>query len=164
MNFHLSWNSSGIFSDIQRLEFLKRFAEFWQTEKPSRADVLLEFEDLENLWMEDEKMEYNAILERAMKIARKRRPHASPQRHAAFANAVAYAVTGWSGGYGGPSVREHAAARVCPPYQDFDSAVRQLIAENGVVFGSITGLHQKCWVEEHCFDDDPDDVRELSRQ
>lgn len=109
-------------------------------------------------------MDHNQILDRAMKIARKRYPKASPKRWAAFANGVAYAVTGWSGGFGGPSVREHAAARVCRPYQDFDSAVRKLIAENGVVFGPLTDLHRECWICEHCFDDDPDDVRSLSEQ
>lgn len=56
--------------------------------------------------------EYQEVLERAMTWARKNRPKASPERHAAFANSVAYAVTGASGGYGGPSVREHAASRV----------------------------------------------------
>ena len=105
--------------------------------------------------MQDEK---DDVLERALAIANKRQPDASQQHKAAFANAVQYAVTGWSGGYGGPSVREHAAARVCPPKMTFDAAVETLIAADGVIFGPLTELHMICWASEHCFDDDPADV------
>jgi len=56
--------------------------------------------------------EYSDVLERAMAWASENHPNASSQKKAAFANSVAYAVTGASGGYGGPSVREHAACRI----------------------------------------------------
>lgn len=104
---------------------------------------------------------FHEVLERALKIAQERQPKASPQKHAAFANAVTEAVTGWSGGYGGPSVREHAAARVCQHPTEFDAAVEVLIADNGPIFGPLTNLHTQCWRDEHCFDDDPEDARIL---
>ena len=105
---------------------------------------------------------FHEVLDRALKIARERQPQASSQKHAAFANAVSYAVTGYSGGYGGPSVREHAAARVCPHPSEFDTAIEILIADNGPIFGPLTDLHTMCWENEHCFDDDPEDVRILN--
>jgi hypothetical protein len=105
-------------------------------------------------------------LERAKALIEERKPEASPQKKAAFANSVAYLVTGWSGGYGGPSVREHAAS-----YRflgmagrfSFDEAVRVLIADDGPIFGPISDLHRQLWLTEHCFDDDPADVEELSK-
>lgn len=114
--------------------------------------------------------EYNQILERARRLVEERRPKASAQKHAAFANSVAYLVTGMAGGYGGPSVREHAAARqygTRGPLEDgrwaFEEAVERLLAEDGPIFGPLTGQHRRCWVEEHCFGDDPVDVVELER-
>ena len=107
--------------------------------------------------------EHGKILERALQIAQERQPQASPQKHAAFANSVATAVTGWSGGYGGPSVREHAAARMCPHPSEFDKAVEILIANNGPIFGPLADLHSMCWEDEECFDDDPQDVYILNR-
>ena len=112
--------------------------------------------------------EYTEVLERAMAWARENRPDASPHRHAAFANSVAYAVTGMSGGYGGPSMREHAASREVvnhgynlDHHLDYEKAIEVLGREDGVIFGPLTDLHRACWECEHCFDDDPDDVRDL---
>src|SRR5690606_26976322 len=53
---------------------------------------------------------YNVLVEQAREHAEREHPEASAQHRAAFANSVAYLVTGWSGGYGGPSVREHAVS------------------------------------------------------
>jgi hypothetical protein len=103
-------------------------------------------------------MDYNEVLERAMKIAKERQPEASPQKQAAFANAVAEAVTGWSSGYGGPSVREHAAGRACRHPKEFDVAVEILINNSGPIFGPLTDVHTQCWRDEFCFDDDPQDI------
>lgn len=47
------------------------------------------------------------VLEKAMEWAKTNKPEASLQHKAAFANSVQYLVTGWSGGFGGPSLREH---------------------------------------------------------
>jgi len=105
--------------------------------------------------------DFDLALDNALALAREKYPEASPQKHAAFANAVAFAVTGQCGGYGGPSVREHAAWRVCRE-MSFEDAVQTLIVEDGVIFGPITDLHRHCWKFEPCHDDDPDDVRILN--
>lgn len=52
-------------------------------------------------------MKYDQVLEKAMDWAKENHPNASMSHKAAFANSVAYFVTGWSGGFGGPSLREH---------------------------------------------------------
>lgn len=103
------------------------------------------------------------VLERAMRLIQERKPNASIQKKAAFANSVQYLVTGWSGGFGGPSVREHAACRLYGVRRySFEEAVELLISEEGPIFGPLTEIHRQCWEEEYCFDDDPDDVRQLS--
>lgn len=107
-------------------------------------------------------MEKMDVLERAMVIAKERRADRSPQLLAAFANSVQTLVTGWSGGYGGPSVREHVACRLRTGEHTFEQAVELLIREDGPIFGPLTDLHRYCWKEEHCFDDDPSDVEQLS--
>jgi len=107
--------------------------------------------------------QFDTDIHRAMEIARKERPHASHQKHAAFANSVGYLVHGMAGGFGGPSVREHAASRLFPnkPYS-FDEAIRLLLDEQaGGIFGPLTGIHRMCWADEYCFDDDPDDLKQL---
>jgi hypothetical protein len=110
-------------------------------------------------------MDEHAVLLRARQVAERDHPEDSAYKHAAFANAVQAAVTGWSGGYGGPSVREHAAGRT---YRDgsltFDEAVELLGDPDGLIFGPLQPIHDQCWAEEYCFDDDPDDVAELERR
>lgn len=106
--------------------------------------------------------DYTDILERALQLAQEQYPQASPQKHAAFANSVAYLVTGANGGYGGPSVREHAASwRYTNRQYSFEEAVKLLLAADGPIFGPLTQLHRKLWQEEYCFDDDPQDIAEL---
>ncbi len=109
-----------------------------------------------------DRTQFDSDLHSAMDTARKERPQASPQKHAAFANSVAAMVHGWSGGFGGPSVREHAASWTftSKPYS-FDDAVRLLLDEQGVIFGPLTDIHRRCWEDEYCFDDDPDDLKQL---
>ncbi len=110
-------------------------------------------------------MEHQVILEKAMQLIQERKPEASAQKKAAFAGSVAYLVTGWSGGYGGPSVREHAVSRVfigLSGQYNFESAVEMMILEDGPIFGPIRDIHRDCWATEHCFDDDPQDVAELN--
>ena len=108
-------------------------------------------------------MEYDEVLEKARKIVEERKPEAPAQKKAAFANSVAYLVTGWSGGYGGPSVREHAVPRYYPGRYSFEEAVELLLRDDGPIFGPLTEIHRYCWENEHCFDDDPDDVKELEK-
>lgn len=45
-------------------------------------------------------MEYEDILEQAMNWGKAQHPQSNQYRHAAFANSVAYLVSGASGGYG----------------------------------------------------------------
>lgn len=104
------------------------------------------------------------VYEQAQAVAKERRPQASEYKVAAFARSVTTLVTGWVATTGGPSVRDHSASVL---YGDqggytFDEAVEILIREDGLIFGPITDLHRQCWQEKYCFDDDPDDVRELS--
>jgi hypothetical protein len=106
--------------------------------------------------------EYNKVLTQARELSEKERPEASAYKHAAFANSVAYAVTGWSGGYGGPSVREHAAARVTRPEMTVEDACEELLKKEGVIFGPIIDLHRAMFRDEHCFDDDPEDLEILN--
>lgn len=47
------------------------------------------------------------ILKEALEWAKHNRPNSSLQNKAAFANSVSYFITGFSGGFGGPSIREH---------------------------------------------------------
>lgn len=103
--------------------------------------------------------DYTAILEKALARAKKLHPDGSPYHWAAFANAVAYLLTGQAGGYGGPSVREHACARLTRT-DDFNLACSEA---EPIVFGPLTDLHREMWADEHCFDDDPADVAELSK-
>lgn len=108
-------------------------------------------------------MSSEEILEEALNIARTEKPSASVQKHAAFANSVLYLVLGISGGYGGPSVREHAA---CHKYTgekySLKEAISLLLNDDGPIFGPITDLHRYCRKNEYCFDDDPEDAEELS--
>lgn len=96
----------------------------------------------------------------------KERPDVTPQKKAAFANSVGYLVTGASGGYGGPSLREHIAGMVhgAGGQHSFEEACRLLLKDDGAIFGSLTEQHHCFWNEQSdiCFDDDPDDLRQLS--
>ena len=107
--------------------------------------------------------EFTGVLERAMGYARDHYPQASPQHRAAFANSVAYLCTGTSGGYGGPSVREHAATRAYAHRMPMSEAeaIYELADPDGVIFGPIGDVHRACWRDEHCHSDDPADVAEL---
>lgn len=85
--------------------------------------------------------------------------------HAAFANTVATLVTGWSGGYGGPSMREHWAARVAESKGadgsfTFDDAVA---AVDESCYGQLTIDHARMLEDEHCFDDAPGETEAAER-
>lgn len=102
------------------------------------------------------------ILAQALSLGKEQHPGAPPAHHAAFANAVAYAVTGWSGGYGGPRMREHWASRLLhsegePGKFSFDDAV--CIVEEAC-FGPITMEIARMLELEHCFDDAPGEKEE----
>jgi hypothetical protein len=130
-------------------------------------------------------MEYQAILEKAIAEAKAKHPKAPVQHHAAFANSVAYLVTGASGGYGGPSCREHAVSHsvflqsggtrttvegmntfvpssetVMPGQWDYESACN---FADPLCFGELQNIHHECYRSEHCFDDAPSDIVALKK-
>lgn len=111
--------------------------------------------------------EYDAVLDRARRLGEERHPGAPAAHHAAFANSVAYAVTGWSGGYGGPSMREHWCSRLVAPHRGlegltFDRAVE--ICEQAC-YGPLTRDIARMLAEEEgrCFDDAPGEQEEAER-
>ena len=125
------------------------------------------------------------IYQRASSLGKQKFPNASWQKHHAFANSVCYLVLGSSKLGPGPSVREHAVtyavmislkarkgeffnpdkrkSRIWYPPEgaklfgsySFEEAVK--IAEP-VVYGRLTELHFDCWLDEFCYDDDPEDL------
>lgn len=108
-------------------------------------------------------MEHDEVLDRAMKLGKEKHPSAPQHHHAAFANSVATLVTGWSGGFGGPSMREHWAARVAtgePGSYNFDDAVT---AVEEACYGALTIDHAQMLEDEHCFDDAPGEVEQAER-
>jgi hypothetical protein len=105
------------------------------------------------------------VLEQARRWIEEKRPQASEYKKAAFANSVMTILTGWSGGYGGPSVREHTALRMYGEGKyTFESVVELLNNDDGPIFGPLTDIHRECWEEEYCFDDDPQDIAELGSE
>ena len=126
------------------------------------------------------------VLEKAMKWAKENCPNASMNHKAAFANSVQYLVCGYSGGYGGPSLREHLVSwslagreglneagnlngvAITIQYPDgslprvgdwsFDKAVEFC---NPLCFdGAEKYLNLLVQIQEreYCFDDDPSDL------
>lgn len=128
-------------------------------------------------------MNHSEVLEKALEEGKQRHPEAPDQHHSAFANSVAYLVTGASGGFGGPSCREHAVSysamlqggskqtivggmnafipgteTTMPGQWEFDVACS--FAEP-LCFGELQDVHFQCYRLEHCFDDAPQDVEAL---
>ena len=128
-------------------------------------------------------------LKAAIDWAKEHQPDASIQHKCAFANSVDYLMTGASGGYGGPSMREHLCSwslagdsgsmisieiggqAMSAIYRDkslpisgewkFDEA----IVHCAKLCFSPAGEHRLKLIQiqerEHCFDDDPIDVEAL---
>ena len=118
-----------------------------------------------------------SILESALNWGKEKYPKASNYHHSAFANSVNYLVSGWSGGYGGPSMREHAVSwslagdgynldRLQFPdgrlkragQWSFDEALSFC---EPICYGSLPSICKRIAVEEYCFNDDPEDLAEL---
>ena len=129
-----------------------------------------------------------SILEDALAWGKVKNPNRNNYRHCAFANSVSYLVTGGSGGYGGPSIREHAVSwslagdgynspvetnlgnintqfpdgRLPRPGEwEFERACQ--FAEP-ICYGQLPAIAKRIYQEEYCFDDDPDDLRDLNQQ
>lgn len=107
-------------------------------------------------------MNHDQMLSYARLFAEGKFSEASIQKIAAFCGSVVYLMTGASGGYGGPSIREHAVSYAAieggRPGGDysFDEACE---FAGPIVFGPLTSLHRRVFQNEYCFDDDPDDLR-----
>jgi hypothetical protein len=128
-------------------------------------------------------------LQRAMQHAIAQHPNSSLQHRAAFANSVAYLVSGASGGFGGPSIREHLCswslagvhgtigainigeqAMTCikpdgslpkPGDWSFEDAI---VHCEPLCFGDISPWRNRALQiqeREYCFDDDPEDLEAL---
>lgn len=136
--------------------------------------------------VEQQRMKISQVLSKAKNWGQKKYPSAAMQRHAAFANSVCYLVTGLSGGYGGPSIREHAVSwslisdgsRITqtnlgnltvllpdgrlpmPGHWDFNRACQ--FAET-IVYGQLPAIAKAIIEQEHCFDDDPEDLKLLGK-
>ena len=128
---------------------------------------------------------YSDILEKALAEGKSRQPNEPLQHHAAFANSVAYLVTGASGGYGGPSCREHAVSHAAQlqgggqqaTVGDFNAFVPgpdtgipgQWSYESAcdfaepICYGPIQEIHFACYRTEHCFDDSQEDIEALKK-
>lgn len=108
-------------------------------------------------------MEYDQVLQEARDRVERERPDTSTEKKAAFANSVAYLVSGASGGYGGPSVREHSVSWAYGPggRYAFEEACELLLKEDGLIFSPIQDIHREVYEAEYCFDDDYEDLKEL---
>lgn len=131
---------------------------------------------------------HSVILESALEEGKNRHPNSPVQHHAAFANSVAYLMTGMSGGYGGPSVREHSVSWALSgaggKQQAMQTNIGQIVLQipdgtlknagkwsygkalefaEPLCYGELTELHQKCFKQEHCFDDAPEDIEALKK-
>lgn len=111
--------------------------------------------------------QYDKILEDALAYGRTHAPSGGKYHMSAFANSVAYLCTGMSGGYGGPSVREHTVSyslegKLPSGEWEFKSACLHCFP---LCFGGLNQQHLNVWKElkELCFDDDPEDVEILNR-
>jgi hypothetical protein len=128
-------------------------------------------------------------LEKAMNWAQLNHSTASTQHKAAFANSVAYLVTGGSGGYGGPSLREHLVSwslagldgivdstsiggeamtllrpdgsMYRPGQWGFDAAIAHCTPLCFDPAEKYRDLLIKIQEREYCFDDDPEDIKAL---
>lgn len=114
--------------------------------------------------MNQSKLEnYSGILKKAYEFGKEMHPEAPNQYHCAFANSVACFCTGASGGYGGPSVREHTTERMGSRVKrmgewEFEEAIAFCDAP---CYGELTELHHALFRQESCFHDAPQDLEVL---
>ena len=104
-------------------------------------------------------MEHDSYLMMAYEYGKEHHPEAPQEHHCAFANSVAYAMTGMSGGAGGPSMREHFASRLIIKEVGtgsnrctFEQAVKLL---DECCYGTLTKDIARMITVEHCFGNAP---------
>lgn len=128
-------------------------------------------------------LEIEEIIKDACAWGEERYPNAAVQRHRAFINSVAYLVTGVSGKYGGPTIRQHCVALALAGdgenhfngffwIQLYDERVKRAgkwsfpeacqFAEP-ICYGKLPSIAKEFWKEHkhQCYDDDPLDLVEL---
>jgi hypothetical protein len=133
-------------------------------------------------------VDYNEVLESALTHGKNLYPSAPLQHHAAFANSVAYLMTGASDGYGGPSCREHSVSWALSGVNGNQAQVetnlgtltlqypdgslpsagqweyeKALSFAEPLCYGELTNLHYECYRHEHCFDDSPEDIEQIKK-
>ena len=112
-------------------------------------------------------------------------PNVSWQRKVAFVNSVVYLTTGYSTGDFGPTIREH----LCSWFLVGDGEISEITTDIGnltvlypdgrlpypgkwtiqnalmfcepICFGNLSKVSLKVVQKEYCFDDDPDDLRQI---
>jgi hypothetical protein len=128
---------------------------------------------------------WEEIATKAKVWGKERHSDAVTQRHAAFANSVAYLVTGASGGYGGPSIREHCVSWALagdgeniPVETNLGTLTMQIpdgrlpragewefdracAFADPICYGPLPAMAARIAEQEHCFDDDPADLEAL---
>jgi len=125
---------------------------------------------------------FDEYLENALKLGKNKYPEAHRARHASFANSVTYLVTGASGGYGGPSMREHAVSWALSGdgYQEaggglvlqFPDGRIKMAGEweyeeacafaEPICYGILPKICKKIYELQYCCDDDPEDIKTLN--
>ncbi|MFG1858942.1 hypothetical protein ACGFJT_44405 [Actinomadura geliboluensis] len=105
---------------------------------------------------------HSSTLHKALELARKKYPNVAPELHTAFANTVAFAVTGVDGGFGPASCREHLASRKYILNQvTYEQATREMLDPEGPIFGPLTEAHREVFESESCHNDAPADREAL---
>ncbi|AOX04729.1 hypothetical protein BJP34_35715 (plasmid) [Moorena producens PAL-8-15-08-1] len=133
-------------------------------------------------------MDYTEILKKALDWGQENHPESNLYRHAAFANSVAYLVTGGSGGYGGPSIREHCVSHALAGDgfnvpTDTNIGVMTVQFPDGrlprggewsfqkacefaepICYGILPAIAVKVYQTEYCSNDDPEDLKEIENR
>jgi hypothetical protein len=119
------------------------------------------------------------FLTKAMDWAKSNRPDSSIQHKCAFANSVQYLCTGASGGFGGPSLREHLCAWSLGTVGAIEVAGEAMTTitpgnlpmpggwtlEDAIDHCAAVSDYRDLLIQinerEYCFDDDPADMEEV---
>lgn len=104
---------------------------------------------------EDQYVLYQRALEEGLAYSQTHWPAASGARHRAYANTYAYALTGWAGKYGGPSLRErYACSFFSPPLSQEEARAVAARVHDELSREQLRALRRA----GPTFDDDPSDL------
>lgn len=110
---------------------------------------------------------FEAVAQNAQKLGGVKLGENFNQAAQSFANSVTYLVTGASGGYGGPSIRDLTIGYAPKPKPVGQFSFEEAVAFcEPLVFGPLTQLHLEVWAAESeiSFDNDPADLVKLSKK